>query len=67
MTHREPHPIVSVRGATCILGGRRVLNEVSLDVKRGQVVVTHRAVGRRKTTLLRLMNHLEALSTAAKS
>jgi ABC-type molybdenum transport system ATPase subunit/photorepair protein PhrA len=32
-------PIVSVRGASCTLGGRKVLDDISLDVMRGQVVV----------------------------
>lgn len=56
-------PIVSVRNASCTLGGRRVLNEVNLDVERGQVVVLIGPSGAGKTTLLRSLNHLESLDS----
>ncbi|MGH3644498.1 MAG: amino acid ABC transporter ATP-binding protein [Mycobacterium sp.] len=56
-------PIVSVRNACCTLGGRRVLNEVNLDVGRGQVVVLIGPSGAGKTTLLRSLNHLETLDS----
>ena len=56
-------PIVSVRNASCMLGGKRVLNEVNLDVERGQVVVLIGPSGAGKTTLLRSINHLEELSS----
>jgi polar amino acid transport system ATP-binding protein len=52
-------PIVSVRGASCTLGGRKVLDDISLDVMRGQVVVLIGPSGAGKTTLLRSLNHLE--------
>ena len=54
-------PVVSVRNACCTLGGRRVLNDVNLDVQRGQVVVLIGPSGAGKTTLLRSLNHLETL------
>jgi polar amino acid transport system ATP-binding protein len=54
-------PIVSVRNACCVLGGRRVLDDVNLDVDRGQVVVLIGPSGAGKTTLLRSLNHLEEL------
>ena len=56
-------PIVSVRDACCVLGGKRVLNEINLDVERGQVVVLIGPSGAGKTTLLRSINHLEELSS----
>jgi len=56
-------PIVSVRNACCMLGGKRVLDEVNLDVERGQVVVLIGPSGAGKTTLLRSINHLEELSS----
>ena len=40
-----------------------VLNEVNLDVQRGQVVVLIGPSGAGKTTLLRSINHLEELSS----
>jgi polar amino acid transport system ATP-binding protein len=65
MTANTPSdiPIVSVRNACCTLGGRRVLNEVNLDVARGQVVVLIGPSGAGKTTLLRSLNHLETLDS----
>jgi polar amino acid transport system ATP-binding protein len=54
-------PIVRVREASCTLGGRRVLDNVSLDVMRGQVVVLIGPSGAGKTTLLRSLNHLEKI------
>ncbi|WP_413232407.1 amino acid ABC transporter ATP-binding protein [Mycolicibacterium sp. 120266] len=56
-------PIVSVRDARCTLGGRRVLDDVNLDVDRGQVVVLIGPSGAGKTTLLRSLNHLEELDS----
>jgi polar amino acid transport system ATP-binding protein len=55
-------PVVSVRNASCVLGGRQVLADVNLDVARGQVVVLIGPSGAGKTTLLRSLNHLEELS-----
>jgi polar amino acid transport system ATP-binding protein len=59
VTEQAGAPIVSVRGASCTLGGRKVLDDVSLDVMRGQVVVLIGPSGAGKTTLLRSLNHLE--------
>jgi polar amino acid transport system ATP-binding protein len=58
-------PIVSVRDACCTLGGRRVLDNVSLDVMRGQVVVLIGPSGAGKTTLLRSLNHLERVDSGS--
>lgn len=56
-------PVVSVRAACCSLGGRRVLDDVNLDVQRGEVVVLIGPSGAGKTTLLRSLNHLETLDS----
>ncbi|MDT5335380.1 MAG: polar amino acid transport system ATP-binding protein, partial [Mycobacterium sp.] len=56
-------PVVSVRGVSCTLGGRKVLDDVSLDVMRGQVVVLIGPSGAGKTTLLRSLNHLEQVDS----
>jgi polar amino acid transport system ATP-binding protein len=55
--------VVSVRNVSCTLGGRKVLDDVSLDVQRGQVVVLIGPSGAGKTTLLRSLNHLEQVDT----
>jgi polar amino acid transport system ATP-binding protein len=56
-------PVVSVQRASCTLGGRKVLDDVSLDVMRGQVVVLIGPSGAGKTTLLRSLNHLEPIDS----
>jgi polar amino acid transport system ATP-binding protein len=56
-------PIVRVQGVSCTLGGRRVLDDVSLDVMRGEVVVIIGPSGAGKTTLLRSLNHLEQVDS----
>ncbi len=56
-------PVVSVRRASRALGGRKVLDDVSLDVMRGQVVILIGPSGAGKTTLLRSLNHLEPVDS----
>jgi len=56
-------PIVRVQGVSCTLGGRIVLDDVSLDVMRGEVVVIIGPSGAGKTTLLRSLNHLEQVDS----
>jgi len=56
-------PIVRVHGVSCTLGGRLVLDDVSLDVMRGEVVVIIGPSGAGKTTLLRSLNHLEQVDS----
>jgi polar amino acid transport system ATP-binding protein len=64
-TAESTAPIVSVRDACCTLGGRKVLDNVSLDVMRGQVVVLIGPSGAGKTTLLRSLNHLERVHSGS--
>jgi polar amino acid transport system ATP-binding protein len=54
-------PLVVAQDATCTLGGRRILNGVSLDVAPGEVVVLVGPSGAGKTTFLRTMNGLETI------
>ena len=44
VTAASTAPVVSIQRASCTLGGRRVLDDVSLDVMRGQVGGTDRTV-----------------------
>lgn len=46
-------PIISIRGLTVSYGGRRVLNGVSLDIHRGEVIALLGASGSGKSTMLR--------------
>jgi polar amino acid transport system ATP-binding protein len=63
MTATSTAPVVSVQRASCTLGGRKVLDDVSLDVMRGQVVVIIGPSGAGKTTLLRSLNQLEPVDS----
>ncbi|MDQ1130090.1 amino acid ABC transporter ATP-binding protein [Microbacterium sp. SORGH_AS_0888] len=61
MTSQSIAPIVSAKNVTRALGGRQVLNDVSLDVQPGEVVVLVGPSGAGKTTFLRTMNGLESI------
>jgi phospholipid/cholesterol/gamma-HCH transport system ATP-binding protein len=48
-----PDPIISIRDLTVSFGGRRVLNGITLDVQRGEVIALLGASGSGKSTMLR--------------
>jgi iron complex transport system permease protein len=52
---REPAPLLSARGLEVRLGGRAVLQGVSLTVERGELVAVVGPNGGGKTTLLRVL------------
>jgi polar amino acid transport system ATP-binding protein len=54
---------VQVQGVSRTLGDRLVLDNVSLDVMRGEVVVIIGPSGAGKTTLLRSLNNLEQIDS----
>lgn len=60
--HKEsPAPIVAARNVVKRFGNLTVLDGVSLDVSKGQVIVIIGPSGSGKTTFLRCINHLEKI------
>lgn len=57
--------IVSVNGLVKSFGAHRVLNGVSFDVRRGEVVVVLGPSGSGKSTMLRCVNFLETFEEGA--
>lgn len=53
-----PGPVVEVDGVSVALAGREVLHDVTLEVRRGRVLVLRGASGAGKSTLLRCLNGL---------
>lgn len=53
-------PIISIRDLNVSFGGRRVLNGITLDVRRGEVIALLGASGSGKSTMLR---HIIGLAT----
>ncbi|HKU85524.1 MAG TPA: amino acid ABC transporter ATP-binding protein [Casimicrobiaceae bacterium] len=59
MTAVATTPLLRVAGLTKSFGARTVLNNVSLDIVKGETIVIIGASGSGKTTLLRCINYLE--------
>ena len=55
----EPLPLVRIRGLRKNFGQHRVLDNIDLDVREGEVTVLLGPSGSGKSTLLRCVNHLE--------
>jgi phospholipid/cholesterol/gamma-HCH transport system ATP-binding protein len=56
---KMPEPIISVTGLVVSYGGRRVLDGINLDIKRGETMVLLGGSGSGKSTLLRHIIGLE--------
>src|SRR3954465_9817916 len=56
-----PAPVLCVRGLSCYHGRRRVVTDVSFDVRRGEILALIGPSGSGKTTLLRALNRLHEL------
>ena len=59
----ETTPILRLEGVTKNFGRTRVLSNVSLDVRQGDVLCIIGPSGAGKSTLLRCINHLETIDT----
>lgn len=51
--------MLTINKLSCTLGGKKILNDVSFSVKRGNIAVLLGSSGVGKTTLLRVLNNLE--------
>ncbi|WP_350029828.1 amino acid ABC transporter ATP-binding protein [Caballeronia sp. INDeC2] len=56
----QTRPVISLSGVSKAFGATRVLNEINLDVRAGEVLVLIGASGSGKSTVLRIMAGLEA-------
>jgi len=56
-------PMISIKGVNKHFGALHVLNDINLDVDRGQVVVVLGPSGSGKSTLCRTINRLEAVDS----
>ena len=63
MTVGGPVPMLSIKGVNKHFGALHVLQDINLDVDRGQVVVVLGPSGSGKSTLCRTINRLETIDT----
>ena len=59
MSEATTEPVISVRDVVVSYGGRRVLNGINLDIRRGETMVLLGGSGSGKSTLLRHIIGLE--------
>ena len=57
---RSPDPIIRVRNLSKRFGSLQVLDDISIDIAKGEVVVVIGPSGSGKSTFLRCLNFLEA-------
>ena len=58
-SQNQPRPVISLAGVSKAFGSTRVLTEINLDVRAGEVLVLIGASGSGKSTVLRIMAGLE--------
>ncbi len=61
MNHANNEVLLEIQGLQKSYGGRNVLNQINLDVHKGEVVVILGPSGCGKSTLLRCLNGLESI------